>query len=156
MAVSNFAVKMSGTVAYADNSHGSFEASAFWKGELGGIVATHSSTDSQANFSQLVADRSGRLATMLAVLPGTIILTPPVVTPDKIVSSFIMEISGSVSYDDKTPNGLFLTQFVNGVIDVFPADSTKHWSALESSGANTFLTQVFEALTGTGNATVTH
>jgi hypothetical protein len=155
MAVSNFIVRMSGTVAYTDNSHGSFEASASWKGELGGVIATHNSPDSQANFSQLAADKASGLSALLAVLPGTITLTPPTAAPDKTVSSFVMEISGLVSYNDKTPNGVFITQWVDGVVDLFPADAAKHWAALAGdSGANTFLTQVFEALTGVGNASV--
>jgi len=155
MAVSNFTVRMSGTVAYTDNSHGSFEASAIWRGELGGVVATHSSSDSQANFGQLAADRGGQLASMLAVLPGTITLTPPATLPDKTVSSFVMEISGVVSYDDRTPNGLFLAQFVNGVVDLFPAESAEHWAAVAGTGgANAMLTQVFDALAGSGNSTV--
>lgn len=156
MAVSNFTVKMSGTVAYTDNSHGSFESSASWQGHIGGVVATHSSADSEANFSQLVADKSAELTSMFNVLGGTVTLSPPAATPDKTVSSFVMEVSGEVSYDDGTPTGVFLAQWVNGVVDVFPSDSATHWAAISGAGttAASFLDQVFETLAGGSGALV--
>ncbi len=168
MAVNNFTVRFSGTVAYTDNSHGSFEASAIWKGELGGVVAQHSLPDSQFHFSQLYADSSAGLNNMLKVLGpggvsnpsagpldgGTVGLSPAVVAPDKTVSSFVAEISGLVSFDDNSKLA-FVAQWVNGVVNLFPAESQEAWDELiKDSGGNSFMVTILEALVGAGNAQV--
>jgi hypothetical protein len=159
MAVRNFTVKFSGTVAYTDNSHGSFESTAIWRGELGGVVASHNTADSQYNLSQLYADQPVNVQAMLDALvsgPTTAItLSPPTTTPDKTVESFVAELSGGVSYDDGSSNGLFISQWVSGVVNLFPLDSPVHWAAIVADPvASAFLVTALEELTGTGNATV--
>ena len=154
MAVSNFTIKISGTVAYADNSHGSFESTSNWMGSLG-VISQHNTADSQFHFNQLIADKSDDVNSMLAALPGSVGLSPGVSLPDKTVESFIMEISGVVSYDDNT-QGLFLVQWVAGVVNVFPDENNEHWAALAAPGSDTasFLDQVFESLAGEDGATI--
>lgn len=161
MAVSDFTVKVSGTVAYDDNSHGSFEATAIWQTNLGGIVAQHNQTDSQFHFAQLFADKTTNVNATLALLPGgsgqgDVTLTPTAASPDRTVTSFVMEISGLVSEDNNTRSS-FVAQFIDGTVDLFPSESVPAWRSLNDGtvpGANSLLVQVFEALTGDGNATV--
>jgi hypothetical protein len=153
MAVRNFTVKFSGTVAYDDNSHGSFESTAIWTGELGGIVSTHSTAASQEHTSQLYADKATELNEMISILGPGVTLSPPAATPDKTVDSFIAELSGSVVYDDGTPNGFFIAQWIGGALDLFPLDSSTHWAAVTSDPvASAFLITALEELTGSGNA----
>lgn len=155
MAVSNFTVKFSGTVAYTDGSHGSFESTAIWQGELGGVTATHNTTASQTHLSQLYADKLTDVNAMLSALGGTISMSPSTATPDKTVDTFVAEVSGLVSYDDGTPNGLFLVQWVNGSLDLFPDDSSTHWLALVADAdANAFLVTAFEVLTGASHVSI--
>lgn len=154
MAVNDFVAKVSGTVAYTDNSHGSFEATAKWRNSLGGLVAQHNSADSKYHFSQLYADESIGLNSMLGVFPGSISLSPAATTPNKKVKSFVMEVSGRVVYD-KTKVGSFIAQWVDGVVDIFPSETDATWAALTSDGsAKAFLVQVFESLVGSNNATI--
>jgi hypothetical protein len=161
MAVSSFTVKVNGTVSYFDNSHGSFEATAIFGTNLGGIVAQHSQIDSQFHFAQLFADKADEVNATLALLPGgsgqgDVTLTPTATPPDRVVDSFIMEISGLVSEDDNTTSS-FVAQFIDGTVDLFPNESVAAWRSLNDGtapGAVSLLTLTFEALAGTGNATV--
>jgi hypothetical protein len=154
MPISDFTVKVSGTVAYANNSHGSFEATATQNGNLGGIVATHSSADSQLHFRELYQDSSAGVDAMLAVLPGTITLTPAAGTAARQVSSFVMEISGVVAFSDRRVRS-FVAQWVDGVIDLFPAETDATWTELTAGGVvRSFIQQVLDAVAGVGNSTV--
>ncbi|MHC4792485.1 MAG: hypothetical protein ACYS8Y_13845 [Planctomycetota bacterium] len=162
MAVSNFTVKLSGTVAYTDNSHGSFEATAVWKGSLGGVTAQHSSADSLEHFRRLHADNASGVRAVLDVLTpstddGAIVLSgiaAPAVS--KTVSSFVMEVSGLASYDDNSKTS-FVAQWVNGVVNLFPAETMETWRAMGNcvdgtcgldGASRAFLVSVFEAATG--------
>jgi hypothetical protein len=162
MAVSDFTVKVSGTVAYDDNSHGSFEATAIWRTNLGGVVAQHNQADSQFHFSQLYADEALNVDTTLDILPGPtppsgeVTLTPPAASPDRTVTSFVMEVSGLVSEDDNTVSS-FVAQWVNGALDLFPNETVPAWLSLTSGatpGTRPLLVQIFEALAGSGNAAI--
>jgi hypothetical protein len=151
MAVRNFTIKFSGTVAYTDNSHGSFESTAIWNGELGGVVASHSTASSQYDLAQLHADKPADLQAMLDVLGG-VALNPAAMAPDKTVASFVAELSGGVAYDDGSSNGLFISQWVSGVVNLFPVDSPSHFQAiLADPVAGAFLVTALEELTGAGN-----
>ena len=155
MAVKDFTVKLSGTVAYEDNSHGSFEATAVQKGNLGGVVATHYSPDSLENFKQLYQDNAMGVDAMLAVFPGTITVTPPAGSASKQVASFVMEVSGIVAFDDGRVRS-FVAQWVNGVLDLFPDETDSTWAELTAGGvARSFLEQVFDTMAGVGNTTIT-
>ena len=155
MAVKDFTVRVSGTVAYEDNSHGSFEASAIQKGNLGGVVAQHSNPDSLTHFRELYQDTAMGVDAMLAIFPGTITLTPLAGTAARQVSSFVMEISGIVAFDDGRVRS-FVVQWVNGVVDLFPDETDATWAELTEGGvARSFLEQVFDAVAGVGNTTIT-
>jgi len=155
MALSDFTVRVSGTVAYDDDSHGSFESSAIFRGNLGGVVASHNSVDSLDHFQQLYNNMSVNVDSMFALLPGTVTLTPATPTSPKTVSSFVMEISGLITEDDDTKQS-FVAQWVNGTVDLFPSETDSAWTLLVgTSAANSFLTQILETLAGIGNATVT-
>jgi len=160
MAVSDLTIRVSGTVAYSDNSHGSFEATAVWKTNLGGVIAQHSSVDSQLHFAQLYADKAAEVNATLAILPagseGVVGVTPPSPSPNKLVTSFVMEVSGLVTLDDNS-NSSFVAQWVNGVLDLYPDETVPAWRSIagfSTEGTNPYLVQVFEALAGAGNATI--
>lgn len=155
MAISDFTVRMSGTVAYTDGSHGSFETVSTWRGTHAGLIAQHSSSESQEHFNQLLADKSTEVNAMFAVLPGTITFTTPAPTNDKTVDSFIMEISGLVTYDDNS-KGPFIAQWVNGALDLLPDATVEHWAAVVDAGsdASSFMDQVFESVSGESGTTV--
>lgn len=155
MAVKDFTVKVSGTVAYEDNSHGSFEATAVQKGNLGGVVATHYSQSSLENFKQLYQDAAMGVDAMLAVFPGTITVTPDAGTAAKQVASFVMEVSGIVAFTDGRVRS-FVAQWVNGVLDLFPDETDATWAELTEGGvARSFLEEVFDTVAGVGNTTIT-
>jgi len=122
---------------------------------FGGLVAQHNTADSQFHFNQLLADKSAEVSQMLAFLPGSFSISPPVSTPDRTVSSFVMEISGSVTYDDNS-KGLFLVQWVNGALNLFPSATSEHWAAISVPGSAmvSFLDMAFEALAGGSGAFV--
>lgn len=154
MAVSDFTVRFNGTVAYDDNSTGSFEASAIWKGNLGGVVATHSSQDSLENFRQLFNDKQTSVNNALSVLPGTISLTTPAPSTPKTVSSFVLEISGLVAEDDNTKH-VFIAQWVDGVVDLFPDETDRAWELITANANGTsFMQTILEAVAGSGHVTV--
>ena len=71
MAVRDFTVKVSGTVAYSDQSHGSFEATGKWVGQFGGLVAQHSNEASLENFRQLFNGSSASITQVLELLSET-------------------------------------------------------------------------------------
>lgn len=161
MAVSDFTVKVSGTVAYEDQSHGSFEATGRWAGQFSGLVAQHSSTDSLENFRQLYSDNSAGVIQVLDLLaPGTsagdVTLAPVAPTTNKVVTSFVLEVSGVVALDDGSKVG-YIAQWVNGVVSLFPNETESTWAELAAmvSGDQPvdFLTTVFEAVAD--SATIT-
>ena len=150
MAVNDFVLRVSGTVAYSDNSNGSFESIVRLEGSGGGLIAQHNSAHSQYHFSQLYADMSTSVDEVLGVL-GILTVAPPTTTPDKTVSSFVMEVSGFVVNDDGT-KGPFVVQRVNGSVDVYPDDSSANWLTLiADTNGDSYVTQAFEALAGVGN-----
>lgn len=154
MPVSDFTVKLSGNVAYDDNTSQSFESSATWRGHLGNAIATHNATESVEAYGRLYNNQSASVNMTLALLPGTNTTTPATPTLPKNVSSFVLELSGNVAYDDNT-EGAFVVQWVNGAVDVFPsATDTNYLEILEDASARAFLVQVLEAVVGTGNVTL--
>lgn len=154
MAVRDFTVKVSGTVAYEDQSHGSFEATGRWTGQFSGVVAQHSSADSLEHFRQLYSDQSAGIMQVLDLLatataPGAITLTPAAPTTSKTVTSFVLEVSGMVALDDNSKVG-YIAQWVNGVVSLYPAETESTWAELAAVVAGSqpvdFLTTVFEAV----------
>tara|TARA_R100001244_G_scaffold25113_4_gene25555 strand:- start:14106 stop:14609 length:504 start_codon:yes stop_codon:yes gene_type:complete len=166
MSLSDFTVRISGTVAYSDRSHGSFEASAIWKGNLGGVVAQHSNPDSLEHFRRLAESKSVELADTLAVLapagsPQGIVTfaTLPAPVTSKTVTSFVMEVSGLITDDDNSKDG-FSAQWVNGAVNLFPDDTEVVWQTLTDPASNplgdqrSFLVMVFDAVAGSGETTL--
>lgn len=156
MAVKDFTVRVSGTVAYDDQSHGSFEAVGKWKDQFGNLVAQHNDEDSLENFRRLYSDRSMGVEQVLAVLApagsprGEVTLTPNAPSTAKTVNSFVMEISGLVAMDDNSKTS-FVAQWVDGVVNLFPDETESSWNELATvTGAGPhavdFLTTVFEAV----------
>jgi hypothetical protein len=163
MAVNDFTVRVSGTVAYSDQSHGSFEAVGKWRGQFGGLVAQHSSTDSLEHFRQLYASNSMGVQQVLDILAesgaprGVVTLTPNAPTNPKTVTSFVMEVSGLAAFDDNSKAG-YIAQWVDGAVNLFPAETADTWNELATVvGAGDqpvdFLTTVFEAVAD--NASIT-
>lgn len=156
MAVKDFTIKVSGTVAYSDQSHGSFEATGKWVGQFGGLIAQHSSEDSLEHFRQLYADKSAGVTLVLEQLApsgashGVVSLMPIVPTNAKTVTSFVMEISGLVAFTDNSKAG-YIAQWVNGTVNLYPAETESTWSELSQvvgsgSEPKDFLVAVFEAI----------
>ena len=146
MALSDFTVRVSGTVAYEDGSNGSFEASAIWQTNLGNVVATHSSSDSAEHFSQLYNSMQANVDSVFAVLPGTITLTAAAPTTPKTVSSFVMEISGIIA-EDNNSKSYFVAQWVNGAVDLYPSETDAAWALLTASASGTsFMQTILETL----------
>jgi len=155
MAITDFVLNLFGTIAYDDDSHGSFESTFRQSGEFSGVVAQHSSEDSKFHFAQLLNDRANGINALLAELPGSVILTYTSVTPDKNVNSFVMNISGTVTYDDNT-SGSFAIQWVDGIINVFPSEATRHWYAITLESPGAILNQIFNAVAGDGNSNISY
>lgn len=161
MAVSDFTLKISGVVTYDDNSKESFEASGTWMGHLGGVVATHDGTESEGSYAQLYTDNAMDVDNTLALLEEgnssdqTTGIAPPPPAPDKTVTDFFMEMSGTVAYDDNT-HGSFVVQWVNGEVDVLPDmfSAENYQAVLAVPAAKTFVTTVLEGVGGTGNVTI--
>lgn len=166
MPLSDFTVRISGTVAYSDRSHGSFEAAAIWKGNLGGVVAQHNNPDSLENFRRLAQDQAAALAATLDVLApagsphGEVSFSSlPAPQTSKTVTSFVMEVSGLVTYDDNSKD-IFSAQWVNGTINLFPDNTTQVWQDLTDAAFNplgdsrSFITMVFDAVAGSGETTL--
>jgi hypothetical protein len=160
MAVKDFTVKVSGTVAYDDQSHGSFEATGRWVGQFGGLIAQHSSEASLENFRQLYAGESAGITQVLELLasatgPGYVTLTPAAPASPKTVTSFVMEVSGLVAFTDNSKAG-YIAQWVNGVVSLYPAETESTWEELATvvGGGDQpvdFLTAVFEAVAETAS-----
>jgi len=72
MAINNFIVKFSGTIAYADGSLGHFDANAIWKGSLGGVINQNNLQDSQFHFKQLLDCRTAEINSVLDLLPNKV------------------------------------------------------------------------------------
>lgn len=154
MAVRDFTVRMSGTVAYSDNTHGSFEASAMWRGNLGNVVATHASADSLEHFKQLFGSEAASVNLIFAVFPGTVTITTAAPTTQKEVTSFTMEISGLVATDTNTKHG-FVAQWIDGVVNLFPAETDEAWALItDSTSGKSFLDSVLEACAGSGKVAI--
>lgn len=164
MAVKDFTLRVSGTVAYSDRSHGSFEAVGRWKGQFGGLVAQHTNADSLENFRRLYASNSTGVEQVLDALApnptdgGVVALTPAAPSVAKTVSSFVLEVSGLVAYTDNS-KASFIVQWVDGVVNVFPTETVQTWQDLtEAVGATSpraFLVTVFEAVAGVGDVSIT-
>jgi hypothetical protein len=163
MAVRDFTVKVSGTVAYDDQSHGSFEATGKWVGQFGGLIAQHSNTDSLEHFRQLYANESAGITQVLDLLApsgsprGIVTLATAAPATQKVVTSFVMEISGMVALDDNSKVG-YVAQWINGVVSLYPTDTLDTWSELAaavSSGSSPrdFLVLVFAAFADTPGMT---
>lgn len=163
MAVRDFTVKVSGTVAYSNNSHGSFEAAAKWQNQFGNLVAQHSNTDSLEHFRQLYANESTGITQMLELLAptgsprGVVTLATAAPTTLKTVDSFVMEISGVVALDDNSKVG-YIAQWVNGVVSLYPSETESTWTELAAavtsgSSPRDFLVTVFEAFADTPGMT---
>ena len=148
MALNDFTIRVSGTVAYTDNSNGSFEASATWRGHLGNVIATHNSADSLEHFQQLFNDKAVDVNSTFAIFPGTVTITTPVPTVPKDVNSFVMEISGVVTEDDNSKH-VFVAQWVNGAVDLYPTNTNTAWALITASTTGkSFLDSVLEAVAG--------
>lgn len=155
MAVSDFTVRVSGTVAYTDGSSGSFEASAIWRTNLGGIVATHNNSFSRENFAQLWNNSQMGVQQVLDILapsgPGQVSVTSVDTVTSKTVDSFVMEISGLAAYDDNTKAG-FVAQWVNGAVNLSPDETLQTWAdiaagmGVDAPSARAFLEMVFQSL----------
>ena len=163
MAVRDFTVKVSGTVAYDDQSHGSFEATGKWVNQFGNLIAQHSSEASLEHFRQLYASNSAGVNQVLDVLAppgsprGEVTLTPNAPVNPKVVTSFVMEVSGLVAFDDNSKAG-YIAQWVNGVVNLYPTETESTWNELATvTGAGPhavdFLTSVFEAFADSASIT---
>lgn len=160
MAVRNFTIKVSGTVAYDDQSHGSFEATAIWKGHLGTLVAQHNGADSLEHFRRLYSDKTMGVNEVLDVLApagsphGEVTLTPAAPAEAKTVTSFVMELSGLLASDDNSKAG-FVAQWVNGTVNLYPDETAETWGLLsdpaDAGDPRSFLIVALEALAGVGN-----
>ena len=163
MAVRNFTIKVSGTVAYDDQSHGSFEATAIWKGHLGTLVAQHSSAYSLEHFRRLYSDKSMGVDVVLAVLApsgsphGEVTLTPVAPLEAKVVTSFVMELSGILASDDNS-KASFVAQWVNGVVNLYPGETSETWNLLSDPAdlgdPRGFLIVALEAIAGVGKVSL--
>jgi len=140
--------KISGVVAYTDNSHGPFEASIH-----ADILSEPFSAESLENFSQL-GDVPDVLSDLLAFLPvSSIVFSPP--ATDKTVSDVVMTISGQIARDDNTHQA-FVVEHRDGAINHIPDATDEVWT--EITGSSSFLASVvdvMEAVAGSGNVTIT-
>jgi hypothetical protein len=163
MAVKDFTVKVSGTVAYSDQSHGSFEATGKWVGQFGGLVAQHNNAASLEHFRQLFNTNSANITQVLDLLAdsgaprGVVTLTTAAPAVPKTVTSFVMEISGVVALDDNSKVG-YIAQWVNGVVSLYPAETASTWTELAAavtsgSSPRDFLVMVFSAFADTPGMT---
>lgn len=100
--------KLSGVVAYDDGSSGPFDASYQYD-----VLTSPFATDSAENFDELFGDKSTDVNALKALLPGTITILFGSTSRTKTVTSWWMQISGRVSYDDGT-SGDFCVQYDNG------------------------------------------
>ena len=157
MAVDNVIARISGVVTYQDGGVQQFAAHLDDQGNL----SYNDSSESEDALYQTITDNSW-VDDMIALLGGTVTLSPGVATPDKTVTSLAAELSGRVSYDDQT-TGDFIVQFIGGVgtlaIGEFVpsgGDIIFWQDAIQASDTLAKLTSVFETVAGTGNATVSY
>ena len=95
MAVRDFTVKVSGTVAYDDQSHGSFEATGKWTGQFGGLTAL-----TKGLFFKKINDSAFSLG-------------------NYIQNQDFKDTGGAVEYTDKAPAGTNATNIVYDITEVF-------------------------------------
>lgn len=138
--------RFSGQVTYTDDSHQQF---AGHLDEQGHISVNYQEESAEAIY-QVQTDETW-LQDMLLTL-GNIQLSPDAVTPDKVASELVAELSGRVSYDDNT-HGDFIVQYTSltGIVPVSD-ESLEHWNAAAVYAptlAN--ILAMFEEVVGSGN-----
>lgn len=112
--ITSFTFKISGVAAYTDGTSGPFESS-----YSNGIISNPFESESIINFSQLYTDEPTDVDALQELLtlgdPSNKFLNFIVTAPsqDKTISSWWMDISGIVAYDDET-YGSYCVQYRNG------------------------------------------
>jgi len=142
--------KIAGIVAYADGSHGPFEASIHQEN-----IADPFSAESLDNFAQLGTDMPEVVSDLLALLPGSVSFTYDTPATDKTVSDVVMNISGQIARDDNTHES-FVIEYRDGALNHYPDETSEVWTDI--TGDSSFLAQVtdvLEAVGGDGNVTIT-
>lgn len=143
--ISDFTIKISGTVAYTDDTSQSFESSSRWSN---GVVSTPDSSQSLEAYQRLYDTQSAFVTSFLNLLPGINLTNASTPTVAKNVDDFVMEVSGTVSYDDNT-SGSFVIQWVNGTADIFPTETDEHYRAIiDNPDTLSFLTSTLASTTG--------
>ena len=142
--------RVSGLVTYSDGSFGPFEASLHR-----GILSSPFGTTSLANFQQLYADKQTATDALLALFVGpTHALTPLAASPDKTVTDFWMEVSGTYARADNTWAGFGVVYDMDGGRLV--QDPSHVYDEIIAAGGSilTLIDSAFEVCTGSGRTAI--
>lgn len=151
--ISSFTFKISGVAAYTDGTSGPFESS-----YSNGIISNPFESESIINFSQLYTDEPTDVDALQELLtlgaPGGKYLNFIVSAPsqDKTISSWWMDISGIVAYDDQT-YGSYCVQYRNGSFnDVY--GKTNFHAILADDSASTVIVNVIQSVSSGSTVSV--
>lgn len=143
--------RIRGLVAYSDGSNSPFEASIYR-----GILHNPFGSTSLASFQQLYADKAADVNAMLALFTGpTHTLTPLTASPDKTVTDFVMEVTGTYARNNNTWASFGVVYDMNGERKV--QDPSNVYDEVIAGGGTflNYIDQAFEVCTGTGRTAIT-
>lgn len=147
--VTDYNFKIYGIVTYTNGSWGPFEAT-LAKSRL----ATPYASDALANFKAAKRDKSSLIVALLALLPNLVTLSPATSTDSRTVSSLVMTLGGQIALSDGTTKA-FVIEYLNGNVEPSSIDTDTVWGYLRGDATiKAAIKTVFEALVGTGNATL--
>lgn len=143
--------KIRGLVAYSDGSSSPFEASS-WRG----ILHNPFGATSLESFQQLYADKKSSVDSMLALFTGpTHTLTPLTASPDKTVTDFVMEVTGTYARNDNTWASFGVVYDMNGGRKVQDPDNVYDEVIAGGGDFLSYIDAAFEVCTGAGRTSIT-
>lgn len=146
-AVTDMVFNIYGTMSFSDRSSAPIEATLAYNSNISNPYSN------LVDFATLKRDQAAVLTAFFnTLLPKTVSLIPTATAPSKTVTNVVLLMTGLVTYDDRTWDS-FVVEYVNGVTNFFPTNTTTDWADMVNSD-NALMTSVFEKLAGVGNATL--
>lgn len=142
--------RIRGLVTYSDGSFSPFEASVHR-----GILHNPYGSTSLDSFQQLYADKTAAVNSLLALFTGpTHTLTPLAPSPNKTVTDFNMEVSGTYARSNNTWSSFAVVYDMDGGHKV--QDPSNVYDEIIAAGGTilTLIDSAFEVCTGTGRTSI--
>lgn len=129
--VKSYALKLFGTVAYSDNTKGTFEATTDNTITRSLVATTKDSAGAINDFALLNRDQHSNLLSLFADTTWVVTLTTTPPATSKTVKDFVAFLTGTVAYSDNT-KASFAVEWFKGLTDFRPSDTASVGADLRS------------------------